>query len=115
MAPSIRRRRRRRKSSSRRSTTLLKKHLHNKNDQENSLVSPANSPAKLDSSTENVDICSTPKADRYRIPETQTCPPAPKKRRIITSCNPLRRRPIAFYASPDIELFFYLALRGIPV
>ncbi|KAG8388998.1 hypothetical protein BUALT_Bualt02G0183700 [Buddleja alternifolia] len=65
----------------------------------------------------NNSACSTPKAKRFRIPEIQTCPPAPKKRRIVTStCSPRRTNtPIAFFASPDIELFFYFALRGSPL
>nr|GMD67428.1 cyclin-dependent protein kinase inhibitor SMR9-like [Ipomoea batatas] len=64
------------------------------------------------------DVCSTPKAERFRIPAMDTCPPAPKKRRVMTSWPPpsLRRSsnapPIAFFAPPDIELFFYFALRG---
>nr|GMD71478.1 cyclin-dependent protein kinase inhibitor SMR9 [Ipomoea batatas] len=64
------------------------------------------------------DVCSTPKAERFRIPAMETCPPAPKKRRVMTSWPPpsLRRSsntpPIAFFAPPDIELFFYFALRG---
>ncbi|KAE8731620.1 putative heteroproteinous nuclear ribonucleoprotein [Hibiscus syriacus] len=48
--------------------------------------------------------CSTPKAKRFRIPEIDTCPPAPKKRRSLPSNCPLRRTPIAFFAPPDIEL-----------
>ncbi|XP_047978867.1 cyclin-dependent protein kinase inhibitor SMR9 [Salvia hispanica] len=57
---------------------------------------------------------STPKGERFRIPEMTSCPPAPKKRRIraAVSCS-LRRKP-TFFASPDIDLFFYFALRGVP-
>ncbi|XP_030521139.1 cyclin-dependent protein kinase inhibitor SMR9 isoform X1 [Rhodamnia argentea] len=58
--------------------------------------------------------CSTPKAQRFRIPKIETCPPAPKKRRVMSSCC-LQRRPIAFFAPPDIELFFFFALRGISI
>ncbi|KAG6789454.1 hypothetical protein POTOM_005552 [Populus tomentosa] len=62
---------------------------------------------------EGVDIsasaCSTPKAERFRIPEIQTCPPAPRKERIISNCS-LQRRPIAFFAPPDLELFFFYAI-----
>ncbi|KAK3032974.1 hypothetical protein RJ639_035802 [Escallonia herrerae] len=57
--------------------------------------------------------CSTPKAQKYRIPEIVTCPPAPKKRRVASSCS-LRRSPIAFFAPPDLELFFVFALGDIP-
>ena len=56
--------------------------------------------------------CATPKAKRFRIPEVQTCPPAPKKRRVVPNCSS-KRSPIAFFASPDIELFFFSALRNV--
>ncbi|PIN00856.1 hypothetical protein CDL12_26636 [Handroanthus impetiginosus] len=103
--------RRTRKSSSRRKT-LLKKHTKSPKNQENS---PENSPVKPCNDFENIESsCSTPKAERYRIPEIQTCPPAPKKRRMSTSCS-LRRTSIAFFSHPDIELFFNFALCGIPV
>ncbi|KAI3461103.1 hypothetical protein Pfo_017766 [Paulownia fortunei] len=125
MGPSCRRSTR--KSSSRR-RTLFKKQPRNSKNQENSSVSPANSPVKPsnDSSKadgskdfENVEMssssaCSTPKAERFRIPEVKTCPPAPKKRRMVTSCSLRPRTSIAFFAPPDIELFFNFALCGIP-
>ncbi|KAL2510837.1 Uncharacterized protein Adt_16437 [Abeliophyllum distichum] len=133
MGPSCRRRTRStRKSSSRR--TLFKKNSQNsKQNQEIPVVSSpsSTSPSKPSSSNDSLKIdsgsidcdqsidmlstsssCSTPKAERFRIPEIKTCPPAPKKRRIVTSCS-LRRSPIAFFDPPDIELFFYFALRGI--
>ncbi|KAK1429120.1 hypothetical protein QVD17_11322 [Tagetes erecta] len=56
--------------------------------------------------------CTTPKAQKYQIPEILTCPPAPKKRRLVTSCNTLRR-PISFFDPPDIELFFASHLTSI--
>ncbi|KAB1200381.1 hypothetical protein CJ030_MR0G007464 [Morella rubra] len=61
--------------------------------------------------------CSTPKASRFRIPETSSCPPAPKKRRLssTTSSYVSNRSPIPFFAPPDIELFFLLAFQNIPV
>nr|KYP63269.1 hypothetical protein KK1_017837 [Cajanus cajan] len=56
--------------------------------------------------------CSTPKGKRFRIPEILTCPPAPKKRRVtLTSCSSMRS-PIAFFASPDIDLFFFSAIKS---
>lgn len=58
--------------------------------------------------------CSTPKAQRFRIPAIETCPPAPKKQRVLSNCS-FHRRPIAFFASPDLELFFCFALRDIQV
>ncbi|KAF5725477.1 hypothetical protein HS088_TW23G00199 [Tripterygium wilfordii] len=61
------------------------------------------------------DVCSTPKADRFRIPEIDTCPPAPKKQRVMTNCSSLQRTPIAFFAPPDIELFFFVALGNVSV
>ncbi|KAJ6984713.1 cyclin-dependent protein kinase inhibitor SMR9 [Populus alba x Populus x berolinensis] len=82
---------------------------------------PSNSSASCDDSSriagldfEGVDTstsaCSTPKAERFRIPEIQTCPPAPRKQRMISICS-LQRRPIAFFAPPDLELFFFYALQ----
>ncbi|XP_035544893.1 cyclin-dependent protein kinase inhibitor SMR9-like [Juglans regia] len=62
-----------------------------------------------------INGCSTPKARRFRIPDisSSSCPPAPKKRR-VTSSYVSNRSPIAFYAPPDIELFFFLAFQNIP-
>ncbi|CAI9781277.1 unnamed protein product [Fraxinus pennsylvanica] len=131
MGPSCRRARSTRKSSSRR--TLFKKKPQNaKKNQKISVVSSpsstsqakpsSNDSLKIDSGSidcdQSIDMlssssaCSTPKADRFRIPEITTCPPAPKKQRIVTSCS-LRRSPIAFFDPPDMQLFFYFALRGI--
>ncbi|KAI3682074.1 hypothetical protein L2E82_50222 [Cichorium intybus] len=56
--------------------------------------------------------CTTPKAQKYQIPEILTCPPAPKKRRLVSSCT-LRRTPISFFDTPDIELFFASHLASI--
>ncbi|GAB4835225.1 hypothetical protein Ancab_000134 [Ancistrocladus abbreviatus] len=58
--------------------------------------------------------CSTPKGEKHRIPEIQTCPPAPRKQRVVSSCS-LRRSPIAFFAHPDLEIFFMVALRDVKV
>lgn len=64
-------------------------------------------------------VCSTPKGKRFRIPEVLKCPPAPKKRKITTtttitsSCSSkTKRSSIAFFASPDIELFFFSAIKS---
>ncbi|XP_047313911.1 uncharacterized protein LOC124917556 [Impatiens glandulifera] len=60
--------------------------------------------------------CSTPKGKKYRIPEISKCPPAPMKKRpsiVVSNCS-LRRKPIAFFSSPDIELFFFFARSDIP-
>nr|XP_011459506.1 PREDICTED: uncharacterized protein LOC105349986 [Fragaria vesca subsp. vesca] len=94
---------------------------------------PPSSPSKSSSSlissglskTESIDFeavdvsatsspCSTPKAQRFRIPQIVSCPPAPKKPRVSSNCL-FRRSPIAFFAPPELELFFYYANRGISV
>ncbi|KAL8247339.1 hypothetical protein R6Q59_008555 [Mikania micrantha] len=48
------------------------------------------------------DECTTPKAEKYKIPENLTCPRPPKKRRVVSSCM----TPVTFFNPPDIELFF---------
>nr|POE49926.1 cyclin-dependent protein kinase inhibitor smr13 [Quercus suber] len=65
----------------------------------------------------SVTVCSTPKAQRFRIPEMLSCPPAPKKRRVTSSfvSDSNIRSPIPFFAPPEIELFFFLALQNIPL
>lgn len=55
-----------------------------------------------------VSGCSTPKAERYKIPEPLSCPPPPKKRKVAPSFSS-NRSPIAFFAPPDLELFFFFA------
>ena len=55
--------------------------------------------------------CSTPKSERHRIPEVLSCPSAPKKRKVAHSFSSVRSRPIAFFAPPDLELFFFFAFR----
>ncbi|KAK4441458.1 Cyclin-dependent protein kinase inhibitor SMR13 [Sesamum alatum] len=121
MGPSCRRRARSTRKSSSRRRTLFKNQLQNSRNQESSSLSPADSPVKpsCSDSLEDVEMCSnsgcsTPKAERFRIPEIKTCPPAPKKRRMVTSCFS-RRTSISFFAPPDIELFFNYALCSIPV
>lgn len=53
--------------------------------------------------------CSTPKGQKYRIPEISTCPPAPKKQRVVSNCS-LRRSPLSFFVPPDLEHFFLVTL-----
>ncbi|CAH8301873.1 unnamed protein product [Eruca vesicaria subsp. sativa] len=53
--------------------------------------------------------CCTPKSKKSRIPEVLKCPPAPKKQRVAQNFA-LRRRQISFFAPPDVELFFVMAL-----
>ncbi|KAE8735520.1 hypothetical protein F3Y22_tig00000340pilonHSYRG00549 [Hibiscus syriacus] len=67
-----------------------------------------------DTSTSTTSPYSTPKARRFRIPEIDTCPPAPKKQRVLSNYS-LQRTPIAFFAPPDLELFFFFARRDISV
>ncbi|CAJ2673186.1 unnamed protein product [Trifolium pratense] len=69
------------------------------------------------SSSSSSSGCCTPKAKRFRIPEMLTCPPAPKKRRVNPSaaCLSINRSPIALFSSPDIELFFFSALKNVSV
>lgn len=59
---------------------------------------------------DNIVGCSTPKAQRFKIPEILSCPPAPMKRRATTKCSS-KKSPIVFFAPPDIELFFFFAFR----
>ncbi|KAJ1390327.1 hypothetical protein SESBI_37542 [Sesbania bispinosa] len=58
--------------------------------------------------------CSTPKGQKFRIPEISTCPPAPKKPRVLSNCS-LRRSPLSFFAPPDLEHFFLVALPDVSV
>jgi len=98
----------------------FKKRLpHSKTNQE--AIISRNLPSSNSSTTtisDDVEIpstgCCTPKAQRFRIPEISTCPPAPKKQRLVSNCS-LQRSPIAFFAPPDLELFFFFALRDISV
>ncbi|KAI4385380.1 hypothetical protein MLD38_003414 [Melastoma candidum] len=62
------------------------------------------------------DGCSTPKAERYKIPVVGTCPPAPKKRKPrCWSQGRKGRKQRPYFASPDLEAFFLHALGGISV
>ncbi|MED6215951.1 hypothetical protein PIB30_003154 [Stylosanthes scabra] len=61
-------------------------------------------------SNNNKSVCLTPKGEKFRIPEISTCPPPPKKPRIITSNSSLRKS-LSFFSPPDLDdLFFCLAL-----
>ncbi|XP_057505530.1 cyclin-dependent protein kinase inhibitor SMR9-like [Actinidia eriantha] len=63
--------------------------------------------------SEDISGCSTPRAKRYRLPETLSCPPPPKKKRMAPAKCSLRTSPITFFSPPDIELFFLFAFRDI--
>ncbi|QCD78080.1 cyclin-dependent protein kinase inhibitor SMR9-like [Vigna unguiculata] len=72
----------------------------------------------MQGSSEVIDVslspCSTPKGQKFRIPEISTCPPAPKKPRVLSNCS-LRRSPLSFFVPPDLEHFFLVALRDVSV
>ncbi|GER46048.1 cyclin-dependent protein kinase inhibitor SMR3 [Striga asiatica] len=120
MGPSYRSRKTRStgKSSSRRKA-LIKKRAKKSKNQESWTLLPDIPKAFDNKNVENEEVlsgcnCSTPKAERFRIPEIKTCPPAPKKRRISANCSS-RRTSITFFSHPEIELLFNFALCGIPV
>ncbi|KAK7301839.1 hypothetical protein RJT34_12715 [Clitoria ternatea] len=68
----------------------------------------------IDDVPKSSSACSTPKGQKFRIPEISTCPPAPKKQRVLSNCS-LRRTQLSFFAPPDLELFFFMALRDVSV
>ncbi|KVH90792.1 hypothetical protein Ccrd_007196 [Cynara cardunculus var. scolymus] len=110
MAPS-------RKSARKPRRTIKKKQLETKEEISNITASPVKTCSdnsvlkKMDHEISSIG-CTTPKAQKYQIPEILTCPPAPKKRRLVSSCT-LRRTPISFFDPPDIELFFASHLASI--
>ncbi|KAK7333297.1 hypothetical protein VNO80_30063 [Phaseolus coccineus] len=122
----------RRTRQQRRTAQFKKKQQHTKSNkkQETDLVptvlpSSCSSISSQDSSkevdmqgSEVIDVslspCSTPKGQKFRIPEISTCPPAPKKPRVLSNCS-LRRSPLSFFVPPDLEHFFLVALRDVSV
>ncbi|KAI4350647.1 hypothetical protein L6164_005082 [Bauhinia variegata] len=53
------------------------------------------------------EACSTtPTAKECRIPEKLTCPPAPRKRRIIKRHNNINGAVKEFFTPPDLETVF---------
>ncbi|GLT96061.1 hypothetical protein SLE2022_137100 [Rubroshorea leprosula] len=52
---------------------------------------------------------STPKGQKFRIPDMLSCPAAPMKPKF--SSKRKKSSQIAFYAPSEIELFFYSAFR----
>ncbi|KAJ1415533.1 hypothetical protein SESBI_17961 [Sesbania bispinosa] len=62
----------------------------------------------------STSVCSTPKGQKFQIPKISTCPPAPKKPRVLSNCS-LRRSPLTFFAPPDLEIFFCVALPDVPL
>lgn len=128
MAPyGSRRRRRATKSSIRKRSPQfkIKKQEHSENQEIPNVLSDLNDMSNLLKKIDEVDQhnncvedannigCTTPKGKKFRIPMINTCPPAPMKRRsspiVSSNCNSLRRTPIAFFAPPDLELFFFFA------
>ncbi|KAL5077276.1 hypothetical protein RYX36_016260 [Vicia faba] len=67
----------------------------------------------IDVSVSN-SACSTPKGQKFRIPEISTCPPAPKKQRVVSNCS-LRRSPLSFFVPPDLDNFFLVTLPDVSV
>lgn len=67
----------------------------------------------IDVSVSN-SACSTPKGQKFRIPEVSTCPPAPKKQRVVSNCS-LRRSPLSFFVPPDLDNFFLVTLPDVSV
>lgn len=98
----------------RRSKMTIQHEQQLKNNEEVSFdVSPCKS-TSLKNDTSN--IISTPKAKRFQIPEINTCPPAPKKKRRIlfsssTTCNKnsLKRSHLSCFTPLDLEIFFNFA------
>ncbi|KAB2059917.1 hypothetical protein CXB51_029260 [Gossypium anomalum] len=51
--------------------------------------------------------CCTPKGQRFKIPEILACPPAPMKPKVAPKLSSNR----TFFASQDMESFFFLAFQ----
>ncbi|KAK7289703.1 hypothetical protein RIF29_03555 [Crotalaria pallida] len=115
----------RRRTRQPRKTNFKKQHTKSKK-QEMPTVFPSSSSSQ-DSSKEGenevcevIDVssssaCSTPKGQKFRLPEISTCPPAPKKPRVLSSNCSLRRSSLSFFSPPDLEQFFFVALRDVSV
>ncbi|CAJ2633641.1 unnamed protein product [Trifolium pratense] len=101
----------------RRTTTNKKKHLPHSKIQETSSDLSSSKDKDMDSvkvvddddvsTISNNSVCSTPKGRKFRIPEISTCPPAPKKQRVLSNFS-LRR---VIFAPPDLENFLCVALQ----
>nr|AFK43069.1 unknown [Lotus japonicus] len=117
-----------RKKTSRRTTTTTKptrrpsKKQHPQSQKLEAFSANSSSSSSKDSSKDSevaevstISVCcSTPKGQKFKIPEISTCPPAPKKPRVLSNRS-LRRSPLAFFAPLDLEVFFSVALRDVPV
>jgi hypothetical protein len=107
----------RKKTTTRRRTTNKKKHLPHSKIQETSSDLSSSKDMEMDSvkvvvdddvsTISNNSVCSTPKGRKFRIPEISTCPPAPKKQRVLSNFS-LRR---VIFAPPDLENFLCVALQ----
>jgi hypothetical protein len=107
----------RKKTTTRRRTTNKKKHLPHSKIQEASSDLSSSKDMEMDSvkvvvdddvsTISNNSVCSTPKGRKFRIPEISTCPPAPKKQRVLSNFS-LRR---VIFAPPDLENFLCVALQ----
>ncbi|GMH00040.1 hypothetical protein Nepgr_001879 [Nepenthes gracilis] len=107
-------------SANRRITrSIFKQQILHQNDHGSPSILPSGSSTSSTDDLSNADLncpdnCCTPKSEKHRIPEIQACPPAPKKRRAVSN-HSLRRSPMAFFAHPDLELFFLVVLRDVRV
>lgn len=123
MGPSCKRKTRSTRKSRR--TIYKKQKIQFHSEEAPAVCSPCTSSTKLSDSPPKIggmdfgemdtsnSPCATPKAQKFRIPEIKTCPPAPKKQRVLSSYSSIRRTPITFFAPPDLELFFFVALRDV--
>ncbi|WOK93058.1 hypothetical protein Cni_G01751 [Canna indica] len=82
--------------------------------QETTTTTTSTKNASIDNaSTYHQSGYSTPKSKRSHIPELPSCPPAPKKRRLIALHRPENSPSVSFFTSPDLDLFFLCALHEI--
>ncbi|KZV54103.1 hypothetical protein F511_28862 [Dorcoceras hygrometricum] len=57
------------------------------------------------------DICRTPPHDQCRIPAPSVCPAAPRKKPAMYVEQRVLSPKDGYYQSPDMEVFFAVALR----
>lgn len=94
--------------------THFKKQPQIREKQETSSAKEGDMESEVADDDVSTSLCSTPKGKKFQIPEISTCPPAPKKQRVLSNCS-LRRSPLAFFAPPDLEIFLCVALPDVPV
>lgn len=57
------------------------------------------------------DVCRTPRHERCRIPAPSGCPAAPRKKSAVYGEQRVIPPKDGYYQSPDLEVFFAVALR----